>query len=218
MLSPATLGALAGKRLTRAQMTVLAKGATKQSGIPVALILAVAYAESGWYTKAKSSAGAMGLMQLIPATAKNRETVNWVGKAPKGDYYNPAWNVKAGASYLRFVWRREKAGTFPVSAGDAVKNMLVSYVAGPGRRDKWKGYAGAPTKVKAYVDKVLGRYVIYGGKLKGKAVTPKPLPVPKPKPIVASTTGTTTRDKTGNGNGGSGGLIFLLILGALALG
>jgi LysM repeat protein len=80
-------------------------------GVPAALALAVAWHESGWQQKVVSSAGAVGVMQLLPTTAE------WVGSAMLGgrvDVRDARSNVRAGvrllAHYLdRYDGNRELA-------------------------------------------------------------------------------------------------------------
>jgi soluble lytic murein transglycosylase-like protein len=71
--------------------------AAKSAAIQAALVRAVILVESGFNPKAISSRGAMGLMQLRPATAR-RYGVN--------NIYDPEQNIRAGASYLRDLLRR----------------------------------------------------------------------------------------------------------------
>lgn len=67
-------------------------------GVPPALALAVAWQESGWQQGAVSSAGAIGIMQLIPASGA------WVAQSMLGEpvnLYDAASNVRAGVRLLR---------------------------------------------------------------------------------------------------------------------
>lgn len=66
--------------------------AAKSNQIESALLHAVISAESGYNAQAKSPKGAMGLMQLMPATAKQYGISN---------PYDPAQNIQAGTQYLR---------------------------------------------------------------------------------------------------------------------
>lgn len=85
------------------------------------LIKAVITAESCFKVKALSHAGAQGLMQLIPATAKRFGVSN---------SYKPKQNIHGGTQYLRFLMDRFK--------GD-LKKVIASYNAGEGAVDKYKG-------------------------------------------------------------------------------
>jgi LysM repeat protein len=70
----------------------------KAQGVPPALALAVAWQESGWRQDVVSSAGAIGIMQLIPASG------DWVGGSLLGEpvnLYDAASNVRAGVRLLR---------------------------------------------------------------------------------------------------------------------
>ena len=84
-------------------------------GMPRELVSAVIEAESGWNPGAVSSAGAVGLMQLMPSTAVAFRVRN---------RFDPAENIRGGLAYL--AWLREQF------AGDW-RMILASYVAGPGR-------------------------------------------------------------------------------------
>jgi soluble lytic murein transglycosylase-like protein len=67
--------------------------ASTQHGVDPRLVKAVIQVESGFQSRARSPKGAMGLMQLMPATARQYSA----GRNP----YDPARNVQAGTKYLR---------------------------------------------------------------------------------------------------------------------
>ena len=107
-----------------------------------ALIKAVIRAESAWNPTAVSSAGAQGLMQLMPGTASKLDVV---------DPFDPYQNIEAGAKYLRMM-----LDTFN---GD-VMLAVAAYNAGPGAVKKYKGvppYA----ETRSYVKIVLRYYREY---------------------------------------------------------
>jgi soluble lytic murein transglycosylase-like protein len=113
--------------------------AAAQFGLPPALINAVVKAESNYQVRALSPAGAQGLMQLMPATARE------LGVA---DPYDIDQNIQGGAKYLRSMLDRF----------DGDLNLALSaYNAGPGTVARYAGnvpYA----ETRTYVQRVL-RYI-----------------------------------------------------------
>ncbi len=95
--------------------------AGRRFGIPEAWIWAVMRVESGGNSRAVSRAGAMGLMQIMPATWAGLRTRYGLGPDP----FNVRDNIMAGAAYLREMYDRY---------GNA-SAMLAAYNAGPGRYD-----------------------------------------------------------------------------------
>ena len=92
-------------------------------GVPVTLVLAVIKTESNFKEDAISSAGACGLMQLMPATfgAIFKEL------SFQGDIFDPSHNIHAG---VRYLWQmHERYGNWRVA--------LAAYNAGPVRVDEW---------------------------------------------------------------------------------
>ncbi|MBS7697487.1 MULTISPECIES: lytic transglycosylase domain-containing protein [unclassified Chelatococcus] len=112
--------------------------ASQRFGIPAAWIVAVLRAESAGDRRAVSSAGAMGLMQVMPDTWAGLRVRYRLGRDP----YQPRDNILAGTAYLREMWDRY---------GNIVA-MLAAYNAGPARYDEHRSTGRPlPTETRAYV-------------------------------------------------------------------
>ena len=111
--SPVYRGRYAGPYLS------VARAAARRHNIPEDLFLRLVQQESGWNAKARSVKGAMGLAQLMPATARELGV----------NANDPAQNLEGGARYLR--WQYEKFGNWRLA--------LAAYNAGPGAVEKYNG-------------------------------------------------------------------------------
>lgn len=112
--------------------------AAQRFGIPERWIHAVLRAESAGDVRAISSAGALGLMQVMPDTWAGLRVRYRLGRDP----YDPHDNIMAGAAYLREMWDRY----------GEVAAMLAAYNAGPGRYDDHRATGRAlPAETRAYV-------------------------------------------------------------------
>jgi soluble lytic murein transglycosylase len=111
-----------------------------------ALLAAVIYQESKFHPDAKSSSGAIGLMQLQPATAEGIALRTGGGTFTVNDLYNPEINIRYGSWYLRHLL--DKYGNEHLA--------LAAYNAGQRNVDDWraagKGIQFAETR--AYVSRV----------------------------------------------------------------
>jgi soluble lytic murein transglycosylase-like protein len=97
---PSSMQSLVAARAGARQMIV---EEAANFGVPASLALAVAWQESGWQQSVVSHAGAVGIMQLMPATAA------WVGEAMLGttvDMYDARQNVRAGIQLLAYYLTR----------------------------------------------------------------------------------------------------------------
>lgn len=110
--------------------------ASRRFGVPVAWIKAVMRAESAGESRAVSSAGAMGLMQIMPATWTDLRTRHGLGRDP----YDPRDNILAGTAYLRELYDRYGSPGF-----------LAAYNAGPGRYESSLAGRPLPAETRAYV-------------------------------------------------------------------
>ncbi len=117
--------------------------------------------ESNFNHKARSWAGAQGLSQLMPATA--RGVAGWLGMPYSGSQaYDPETNLKIGARYLESLFKRYRGNPFLALAG---------YNAGEGNVDKWRKRGERPTdefveaipfrETRGYVKRVMGTYQAY---------------------------------------------------------
>ena len=136
--APARPQASGGQRLDAYVPHV--KGAAEKYRLPEALILAVMAVESNFDPRALSDKGAMGLMQLMPGTAKDLYVE---------DAFDPAQNIEGGARYLRLLANQY--------SGDVVK-MLAAYNAGPDAvRRAGEAVPDIP-ETREYVRKVVALY------------------------------------------------------------
>lgn len=119
------------------------------SQIPPALIHAVISAESGHNPNARSRKGAMGLMQLMPETAR-RYQVN--------DPYDPTQNIRGGVSYLRDLMRQ---------FNNDLPLVLAAYNAGEGAVQRHGNRIPPFAETRQYVPRVLDLYDRY---LRGKPI------------------------------------------------
>lgn len=119
----------------------LIRDAAADAGVPAAIVKAVIHAESAFNVAAVSRAGALGLMQLMPATARELGVL---------DPLRAEQNVHGGARYLRHLHDRFGSWT----------NTLAAYNAGPTAVDR---YQGVPPygETQKYVRRVLTYYRRY---------------------------------------------------------
>ena len=125
---------------TKKQILDIISKVSQKYGVDEKLVQAVIRQESGFNPKARSHCGAMGLMQLMPATAK--------GLGVK-DAYNPVQNVEGGVKHLKGLLARYN--------GNLVL-ALAAYNAGGGNVDK---YGGVPPfkETQNYVKSILANYL-----------------------------------------------------------
>ena len=118
----------------------LVKNISAKYGVDEKLVNCVIKQESGFNVKAKSRVGAMGLMQLMPATAR--------GLGVK-DPYNPVQNIEGGVKYLSNMLKKYHGN---------VILALAAYNAGSGAVDK---YSGVPPykETQNYVKSILANYL-----------------------------------------------------------
>lgn len=122
--------------------------------LPPTLLAAVIYTESKFDADARSGAGAVGLMQLLPETAKGIALRTGGDRFVVSDLVDPEINVRYGSWYLRNLLNRY----------DDVRTALAAYHAGQGNVDEWraKGVGIQFAETRDYVDKVLDAQRVYG--------------------------------------------------------
>lgn len=123
----------------RTQYDALINAASQKHGVDPALIKAVIKQESGFRNQRTSSAGAAGLMQLMPATARGLGVTNVM---------DPAQNIDGGTKYLAQMLKKYKGN---------VSLALAAYNAGPGNVNK---HGGIPPfrETQEYVRKITADY------------------------------------------------------------
>ena len=118
----------------------------KRHNLDPALLAAVIYQESRWRSGAKSSSGAIGLMQLTPETARGIAIRTHGSAFHTQDLYNPEINIRYGAWYLDNLFK--KYGN--------ERLVLAAYNAGQGNVDKWRanGQSIQFSETRSYVEQV----------------------------------------------------------------
>jgi soluble lytic murein transglycosylase-like protein len=125
----------------RKQYEGMIRSAATKAQVSQELLHAVVQAESAYNAQARSSAGAMGLMQLMPGTAER------YGVA---DVWDPAQNLEGGARYLRDLLDRFK---------NNLKLALAAYNAGEGAVIKYGNRIPPYPETRDYVRKVIAKYL-----------------------------------------------------------
>ena len=134
--------------------------AARRFGIPEHWIYAVMRAESAGRVNATSPVGAMGLMQIMPATWSQLRVRYGLGD----DAYDRRDNVMAGAAYIREMYDRYGAPGF-----------LAAYNAGPGRYESYvRGGRSLPIETQSYVARVAP--MLDGSQQSVRSVTALPQP------------------------------------------
>ena len=141
--SPTTVDAdepQGGKELTPTQFSGHILAAAKATKVDAALIHAVISVESGYNPSARSRAGAVGLMQLMPGTAKRYGVKNRL---------DPGQNIHCGARYLRDL---------KLQFDNDLQLVLAAYNAGEGAVMRFGRSIPPFRETLAYVPKVLSMY------------------------------------------------------------
>ena len=125
----------------------IVRGHAENYRLDPALVAAVIYQESKFRADARSDSGAVGLMQLLPDTAKGIAARTGGSQFEVDDLYDPEINVRYGSWYLRHLI--DKYGT--------EERALAAYNGGQGNLDRGVMYP----ETRHYVDRVLELRGIY---------------------------------------------------------
>jgi soluble lytic murein transglycosylase-like protein len=147
---------------------------TPQGGFQVdkALINAIIRQESRFNPYAESRNGAIGLMQLMPATASFVDNQDYSGRDGKHSLKDPQGNLEIGQHYVASLLAQE-------SVGNDMLSLAIAYNAGPGNLKKWKdtlsGVQNDPllflesipvAETRAFAERVMANYWIYRVRMK----------------------------------------------------
>jgi len=141
----------------------------KKQGVEASWVFGVLRQESGFMADARSGAGALGLMQLMPRTGRLTARQLKFRIRSNKELLNVTKNIRLGSAYLRRM--------LDANDGNAVL-ATASYNAGPYRVKTWKPKKDMPsdiwvetipfTETRNYVRRVMSYTVIYDKKLEGK--------------------------------------------------
>jgi hypothetical protein len=127
-------------------------------GVPPSLILGVIQIESGFYNFAVSNKGAMGLMQIMPATGRalaQRQGIPWQGRET---LFDPVVNVRLGITYI--AWLEARFGRIDAA--------LAAYNWGPGHiGQRIRSGAALPER---YVRDVMSAYGVHAARSAARPV------------------------------------------------
>lgn len=117
----------------------------EQTGVPIHLLFAVARQESALSQHVTSPAGARGLMQLMPATAKQTAKKNAIRYHNSNDLFIPEINIKLGSRYYREMLERFDNNRILATA---------AYNAGPHRVERWLKESDSKLPFDAWIETI----------------------------------------------------------------
>ncbi len=141
----------------------LVRRESKRNNISEFWIYGIMRQESLFIRDIRSRAGAIGLMQLLPSTARIEARQLKLKTPRRSDLHDPSLNIRLGSSYFRKLLK--------ITDGNLIFS-LVSYNAGPNRMRKWRETSHKTdatiwvenipfTETSGYVRKVLKNFIIY---------------------------------------------------------
>ncbi|WP_035346340.1 MULTISPECIES: murein transglycosylase [Dickeya] len=120
--------------------------ATQGMGVSQSYAMAIARQESAWNPQARSSVGASGLMQLMPATAQHTASMfNMTNYTNSSQLLDPLMNIQLGTRYLDYVYQ---------SFGQNRILASVAYNAGPSRVSNWLKDSSGRIDAVAFVESI----------------------------------------------------------------
>ena len=127
---------------------------SRKANIDPFFVAAVIKAESTFRTEAVSPVGALGLMQIMPATGKyisKKANLGWQGVRA---LYSPRYNIELGIAYLQYLDRRFKGNK---------ENMLIAYNWGPGNLSQaLRGQRKVPGSPRSYARQIIADHQSWG--------------------------------------------------------
>jgi soluble lytic murein transglycosylase-like protein len=141
--SDATAGPARSALLAPAQLQRMVDSASRRYGLDPRLVSALVRVESGFQAHARSPKGALGLMQIMPATGSR------YGAASARDLLDPATNIDVGSRYLR-----DLHGMFD----GRIELVLAAYNAGEGAVRRYGNRIPPYAETREYVRKILALY------------------------------------------------------------
>lgn len=139
---------------------------SKQNNLACELVASLINAESSFKPNAVSSRGAIGLMQLMPTTAK------WVAEQNNLEYnqqnlYDAEYNIKLGTLYLSYLTQKFSDTTVVLCAYNAGEGVTQTWLSSPKYSTDGKTLTDIPySSTAAYVKKIFNSLKIYSNKLK----------------------------------------------------
>ncbi len=153
-MNPAKTRPIVSKKMDQVELETWIREASETHQLSPSLIKAVIRAESNFNPMALSSAGAQGLMQLMPETSEDLKL---------GNPFDPEENIHGGTRYLRYLLDR---------FDQDLRLAIAAYHAGPGNVSR---HGGVPPieQTRNYLEKVLKFFEFYLGETEEKVTRHK---------------------------------------------
>ncbi len=139
-----------------------ARAASKEFGVPLALVLAVCRTESNFQSGAVSSAGACGLMQLLPETFAFLRDERLCETHADADIFDPLTNLRYGSYYLFYLLEKFENTETALAAYNAGEGRVTEWLRDPALSPDGKRLLHIPfPETAAYVEKTMAAFEKY---------------------------------------------------------